>query len=65
MAVTAMTVYKRLAAVFVVFALLAIAIVTRQSVDLYDPDLNTNSTTTSRSLSDAASPILSLETEYI
>ena len=53
-AVTATTLYKRLAAVFVVLVLLTIGVVTRITVDLYDPDLDTNSTSTTLSPSDAA-----------
>ena len=56
--VTATIVYKRLAAVFVVLVLLAVGIVTRVTVDLYDSDLETNSTSTARFLRDTATVLL-------
>ena len=51
---TATTVCKRLAAVFVVLFLLVTGVVTRITVDLYDPSLDTNSTNTAQSQSEAA-----------
>ena len=63
-AVTATTVCKRLAAVFIVLVLLGIGIYARITVDLYDPAPDTNSTSTAKSLSDYTTPLLHLETDY-
>ena len=63
--VTATTVYKRLGAVFLVLVLLAVGIVTRITVDLYDPDLDTNSTNTARPLPDTTTVLLRGQTDRL